>query len=87
MHHCRERVCLRSGKAQRMKKFLLQIQPGADTRWLVDDDTLAHHIAKQMGGVMRMTTGGQIPAITVIREECACEICADQTRQPDAVRG
>lgn len=58
-----------------MKKFLIQIQPGPDTRWLFDDETIAHTIARDVGTIIRNASMGPEPSVTVIQEECPCEIC------------
>lgn len=70
-----------------MKKFLVQIQPGAETRWLINDEQLETLIAQEVGRAVLLNTGGKVPSVTVTREECRCEICADKARQPDAMRG
>lgn len=69
-----------------MKKFLVQIQPGAETRFNFDDDTLAHLIAREVGRIVKANTTGPVSLVSVIREECRCEICTDQTRQSEPVR-
>jgi hypothetical protein len=52
-----------------MKKFLIQIQPGAATRFNLDDDTLAHLIAREVGRIVAANTSGPEPSVTVIQEE------------------
>jgi hypothetical protein len=52
------------------KKFLIQItcEEGARTRWLKSDDELKDLIRHAAFVVVTQNTTGQIPALTVIKE-------------------
>jgi hypothetical protein len=58
-----------------MKKFLVQIQPGAQTRCNLADDLLAHLIAREVGRIVEANSTGPVPLVSVIAEECRCELC------------
>jgi hypothetical protein len=52
-----------------IKKFLVQIQAGADTRWLNDDALIADEIRFAASAVAAVNTSGAKPAVTVLVDE------------------
>lgn len=73
----------------KIQKLLIQIESGADTRWLVSPDKLAQWICAEVDSLVETYTEGTAPAVTVIREErtvlgnelpthpdnCPCQMC------------
>ena len=52
----------------KIQKFLVQIESGADTRWLCGNG-LPHLLKEEIAALIETYTEGTAPAVTVIREE------------------
>ena len=52
-----------------MKKFIVQFQYDARTRWDVSDDLLALHLQVLAESVAAINSQGSVPTVTVIVEE------------------
>ena len=52
-----------------VKKFLLKIESGANTRWLMDDKQLIERIHFYADTLARIHTAGTEPAVLVTSEE------------------
>ena len=52
-----------------IKKFLIQIEPGEDTRWLCTDAVLCEVLTTLARLGVTAQTEGTIPAVTVIQDE------------------
>jgi hypothetical protein len=52
-----------------IKKFLVQIESDADTRWLKEDNLVAEEIKAAARLVAELDTTGRVPKVTVLRDE------------------
>jgi len=61
-----------------VKKFLLKIESGANTRWLMDDKQLIERIHFYADTLARIHTAGTEPAVLVTSEESPSPLPADE---------
>ncbi len=67
------------------KKFLLTVTCADATRFDYDEARIASELQFSAENLFRDITTGPVPAITVIQDECRCEIC--EASEPQPVRG
>ena len=52
------------------KKYLVKIEDGPTTKWLLGNDELAESIKRTVYFKVMEHTGGAVPSVTVIQQEC-----------------